>query len=61
MTSTATTDRTQKLKDARNEASKEIEQLKSKKEQEFKDSQKEVSLSPPFHSNAVFTVANCPV
>jgi len=40
------TDRTQKLKDARNEASKEIEQLKSKKEKEFNDFTKEVSSRP---------------
>lgn len=37
------TDRTQKLKDARAEAAKEIEALKSSKESEFKKAQKEVS------------------
>lgn len=43
-------DRTQKLKDARSEASKEIEQLKSKKEKEFNDFQKEVSRRSAFCS-----------
>ncbi|ETS62283.1 hypothetical protein PaG_03359 [Moesziomyces aphidis] len=37
----ARTYRTQKLKDARNEASKEIEQLKANKEKEFADFQKQ--------------------
>lgn len=36
-------DRTQKLKDARSEAAKEIEELKSKKEEEFQKYKKDVS------------------
>ena len=39
-------DRTQKLKDARTEAAKEIEDLKAKKEKEFQAFQKEVSSRP---------------
>lgn len=35
-------DRTQKLKDARSEAAKEIEEMKSKLEADFKSFQKEV-------------------
>ena len=37
-------DRTQKLKDARSEAAKEIEELKSKKEKEYESFKKEVSV-----------------
>lgn len=36
-------DRTQRVKDARGEASKEIEELKAKKEAEFKEFESEVS------------------
>lgn len=36
------TDRTQKLKDARTEAAKEIEDIKAKREKEFQSFQKEV-------------------
>lgn len=39
----APSDRTQKLKDARNEAAKEIEELKSKKDNDFQKFKKEVS------------------
>lgn len=46
-------DRTQKLKDARSEAAKEIEELKSKQEDEFNNFKKEVRGhhhdSFPFH------------
>jgi Vacuolar (H+)-ATPase G subunit len=37
-------DRTQKLKDARSEAAKEIEELKSKQEDEFNSFKKEVRV-----------------
>jgi hypothetical protein len=40
---TCIADRTQKLKDARSEAAKEIEELKSKKEEEFQKYKKDVS------------------
>jgi len=42
-------DRTQKLKDARSEAAKEIESYKAKKEEEFKQYEKEVSFHFHFH------------
>lgn len=40
-------DRTQKLKDARSEAAKEIEAYKKEKEAEFAKFEQEVSKSPP--------------
>jgi V-type H+-transporting ATPase subunit G len=39
-----TIDRTQKVKDARSEAAKEIEAYKSQKEKEFKEFESEVCL-----------------
>lgn len=43
MVSRNVTDRNQRLKDARGEASKEIEQLRAKKEAEFKEFENQVS------------------
>jgi len=61
--SLSTSDRTQKLKDARSEASKEIEQLKSNKEKEFNDFQKEVSSYAShrlFQHTAILTIVALP-
>ena len=43
------TDRVQRLKDARSEAEKEIEEYKKSKEQEFKAFEQSVRLSPLSH------------
>lgn len=42
-----TTDRTKRVKEARDEAKKEIEAYRAKKEEEFKKYQAEVGLRPP--------------